>query len=248
MMGGVSLEIIGVFCILLVVVAFLYASVGHGGASGYIALMSIFSFPIAFIKPTALLLNICISGIAFWFFRKHKHFKWNLFYPFALTSIPASFLGGYLNVDPTLYKQVLGVVLFIATLRMLGFLGREKETKRKLNISSALLLGCGIGFFSGMIGIGGGIILSPVLVLLGWANLKEAAAVSALFIFVNSASGLLGYASHYPLTTEYLQFIPVALIGGSIGSYYGSKRWNNKKLEYFLAFILTTAGIKLILF
>jgi len=245
MMGGISLEIIGVFCILLVVVAFLYASVGHGGASGYIALMSIFSFPIAFIKPTALLLNICISGIAFWFFRKHKHFKWNLFYPFALTSIPASFLGGYLNVDPSLYKQVLGVVLFIATLRMLGFLGREKETKRKLNTSSALLLGCGIGFFSGMIGIGGGIILSPVLVLLGWANLKEAAAVSALFIFVNSASGLLGYASHYPLTTEYLLFIPVALIGGSLGALYGSGKFPDHVLKYTLSFVLIIACVKL---
>ncbi len=244
-MGGLEFNITILFFMLLVAVAFLYASVGHGGASGYIALMSLFSFPIIFIKPAALVLNIFISGISFWFFKKQKHFKWSLFYPFALTSIPAAFLGGYLDVNTVLYRQVLGVLLLLATLRILGFFGRENKTKRPLKKSLALIFGLGIGFFSGMIGIGGGIVLSPLLLLLGWADLKESAAVSALFILVNSSAGLLGYTSSHSLGIDHFYLVPKALIGGVLGAKYGSGSFPNYILRYTLSVVLIIACVKL---
>lgn len=244
-MAGLEIHITIVFCLLLAAVAFLYASVGHGGASGYIALMSIFSFPIVFIKPSALVLNIFISGISFWFFKKQKHFRGSLFYPFALTSIPAAFMGGYLDVNPVLYKQVLGVLLLLATLRILGVFGRGNRSNRTLNKPLALVLGLSIGFFSGLIGIGGGIILSPILLLLGWADLKESAAVSALFIFVNSSAGLVGYVSHHPLEVHHFYWVPIALIGGALGAKYGSGTFPNQILRYTLSVVLLIACLKL---
>ncbi|OMP30547.1 MULTISPECIES: sulfite exporter TauE/SafE family protein [unclassified Mangrovimonas] len=245
-MSMLSTEAFILFAIILVVIAFLYASVGHGGASGYLALMALFSFPIAFMKPTALLLNIFVSGISFWFFKKNKHFRWQLFYPFAITSIPAAFLGGYLSINPTLYKQVLGVFLAIAIMRILGLFGKEQNIQKPIKLPLALAIGFGIGLFSGMIGIGGGIILSPVIILLAWGNMKEAAAVSALFIFVNSISGILGFTyNQNTIPMESFVFIPIALIGGTLGALYGSRISTNVQLKYILSIVLLIASIKL---
>lgn len=238
-----------VFSLILVGISFLYASVGHGGASGYLALMALFSFPVAVIKPTALLLNIFVSGVAFWYFKKNKHFNWKLFYPFALSSIPAAFLGGYISINTTLYKQILGIFLAIAVLRILGVFGKEKSEKRQVNLPLALLIGFGIGLFSGMIGIGGGIILSPIILLLAWGNTKESAAVSALFIFVNSISGMIGFLLNtetFPSEAFYL--VPFALIGGTVGAIYGSQKFSNLKLTYVLSVVLILASFKLFLF
>ncbi len=232
--------------LLLPIVAFLYATVGHGGASGYLALMSFFAFPITFMKPTALVLNILVSGISFYFYYRENNFKWNLFYPFAVTSIPFSFLGGFLTVDAKIYKIMLGFFLLIAVFRLLGFLGKEKGVLKEINIKQALIIGATIGFLSGLIGIGGGIVLSPVLLLLGWANLKQTAAVSALFIFVNSISGIFGFLSkggEIPTSSPLL--IGIVLIGGLFGAYYGSKKFNNIVLRNVLAFVLGIAIIKL---
>ncbi len=240
-----SSELFILFSLALIVIAFLYASVGHGGASGYIALMAIFSFPLVYIKPTALILNIFISGVAFWYFRKHKHFKWKLFYPFALTSVPASFIGGYMNIDPTLYKLILGIFLFLAIIRILGVFGIEKKDPKSLNSTLAMFIGFGIGLFSGMIGIGGGIILSPIIIILGWGNMKEAAAVSALFIFVNSISGIVGYSFNHLIGIDSFKLIPIALIGGILGGYYGSNKLSNLNLKYILSLVLLIACIKL---
>lgn len=245
-MNLLSIESLLVFSAVLIVIAFLYASVGHGGASGYLALMALFSFPITFMKPTALLLNIFVSGVAFWYFKKNQHFRWKLFYPFALTSIPAAFIGGYITINATLYKHILGVFLLIAILRMMGFLGGEKDIKRELSIPLALFFGLGIGLFSGLIGIGGGIILSPIIILLAWGNMKEAAAVSALFIFVNSVAGISGFL----IKTNTIPFdsfllVPIALIGGTMGAIYGSRRFSNQTLTYLLSFVLLLASIKL---
>ncbi len=241
-------EILIPFFAILLVVAFLYASVGHGGASGYLALMALFSFPIIVMKPTALLLNVFVSGISFWFFRKNHHFNWKLFYPFAVTSIPMAFLGGYLSINASLYKQILGVFLALAILRMLTVFGKEISDIKNSNVIGSLFIGSAIGLFSGMIGIGGGIILSPIIILLSWGTMKQAAAVSALFIFVNSISGIIGFTvkgGNIPIEAWY--FIPVAIIGGSLGALYGSQKFNMKTLKYVLAGVLTIAMVKLFL-
>jgi uncharacterized membrane protein YfcA len=178
-------------------VAFLYSTVGHGGASGYLALMAIFSFPSVMMKQTALLLNLFVAGIAFYQYFKTGHFNKHLFLYFALGSIPAAFIGGLLSLDPSVYNKFLGVILFFTIARMLF----KKETSdlktKKIPVLLALLIGVIIGFFSGLIGIGGGIILTPVILLFHWGKMKEAAAVSALFIWVNSASGFLGTTSKW---------------------------------------------------
>lgn len=237
------------FGALLLVISFLYASVGHGGASGYLALMALFTFPVLEMKPIALVLNVCVSAISFWFFKRKNHFRKSLFLPFALSSIPMAFLGGYITVDATLYKQILGVFLVIAVGRMLytPSLKTSKLASKERFILS-LLLGGLIGFFSGMIGIGGGIILSPIIILLGWGTLKEAAAVSALFIFVNSTAGLIGLSVNGGVVPiEAFFWVPVVLIGGSLGALYGSAKFKMETLKYILAGVLILASIKLFL-
>lgn len=232
--------------LLLPIVAFLYASVGHGGASGYLALMSLFALPITFMKPTAIVLNILVSGISFYFYYRENNFKWNLFYPFVITSIPFSFLGGFLTIDSKIYKIILGTFLLFAVFRLLGFFGKERTQLKEININYALIIGAIIGFLSGLIGIGGGIVLSPILLLLGWANLKQTAAVSALFIFVNSISGIFGFLSkggEIPISSTPL--ITIVLIGGLLGAYFGSKKFNTIVLRNVLALVLGIAIIKL---
>jgi uncharacterized membrane protein YfcA len=232
--------------LLLPIVAFLYASVGHGGASGYLALMSLFAFPITFMKPTALVLNIIVSGISFYFYFREKQFDWKLFYPFAITSIPCSFLGGLLTIETHLYKMILATVLIFAVLRLLGIFGKEKAHIRPVHLASALQIGALIGFLSGLIGIGGGIILSPVLLLLGWATMKQTAAVSALFILVNSVAGLLGFISKgESLPTSSFLVIGIVAVGGILGGYYGSKKFNAVTLRNILALVLGIAIVKL---
>jgi len=232
--------------ILLPIVAFLYASVGHGGASGYLALMSIFAFPISVMKPTALVLNILVSAIAFYFYFREKQFDWKLFYPFALTSIPFSFIGALLDIQTKYYKLILATVLIVAVLRLLGVFGKEKTEVKPIDIPFALSIGALIGFLSGLIGIGGGILLSPVLLLMGWANVKQAAAVSALFIFVNSVAGLFGFlTSGGTLTSSSTLLIALVAAGGIFGAYYGSKKFNTLTLRNILAFVLGIAILKL---
>lgn len=228
------------------IVAFLYASVGHGGASGYLALMSAFAFPMTFMKPTALVLNILVSGLSFYFYYKEKNFKWTLFYPFALTSVPFSFLGGYLKIEVFYYKVILATVLVFAVLRLLGLFGKEKENLKTINISMALGFGALIGFLSGLLGIGGGIILSPVLLLMGWATMKQTAAVSALFILVNSISGLFGFVSQGgSLPSSSGMLIGLVFIGGLLGAYFGSTKFNSKGLRIVLSVVIGIAIFKL---
>ena len=180
------------FYILLFLVAFLYSSVGHGGASGYLALMAIFSIAPDVMKPTALLLNLFVSLTSFIQFYRGGYFKWKLFLPFAIASVPMAFAGGLVSVDATIYKKILGLLLIIPIIRFLFFSNIQVNEIKKANIALSLFTGAAIGFLSGLIGIGGGIILSPVILLLKWADMKQTAAISALFIFVNSLSGLAG--------------------------------------------------------
>ena len=235
------------FLLLLPIVSLLYASIGHGGASGYLALMALFSFSTEIMKPTALLLNLSVAGIAFYHFYKSGNFKSSLFYPFALTSIPFAFFGSMIEINPSFYKKTLGVLLIFAVFKMLNIIKNKKEIQKKIKLWQGLFFGCCIGFFSGMIGIGGGIILTPIILLFHWGNMKEAAAVSALFIWVNSAAGFTGHLiSGFLVTPQMFVLVGLAIIGGFWGSYWGSKKINELRLRYILAFVLVLASIKLI--
>ncbi len=241
-------ENIYIFLLILPIVSFLYSSVGHGGASGYLALMALFSFAPETMKPTALLLNLFVAGISFYYYNKEGFFNKKLFISFALTSVPLAFLGGTIDIDASLYKKILAVLLIFAILKMLNVFGKESNTVKQVKLWQGLIVGGIIGFFSGLIGIGGGIILSPVILLLHWGKMKEAAAVSALFIWVNSASGLIGQlSSGVVLEKASFVLVAIALVGGVLGGYYGSKRINNKNLRYILAFVLIIACVKLVL-
>ena len=236
------------FSILLFVVALLYASVGHGGASGYLALMAIYGFAPEVMKPTALILNLFVSLTSFILFYRGGHFKWKLFLPFALASIPFSFLGGTIALDAHIYKKVLGVLLLFPVLRFFIYPNTADKDLKDSNWPISLLVGAIIGFLSGLIGIGGGILLSPVLLLLSWTNQKQTAAISALFIFVNSVAGLAGQWSHgIKLEPAMLSFVAIAFIGGMAGAWLGSLKFNQQILKYTLAVVLLLASVKLIL-
>lgn len=240
-------HLIWIFIPLLFIVAFLYASIGHGGASGYLALMALFGFQPEVMKGSALLLNVFVSFISFWQYRKGGHFRWQLFVPFIITSIPASFIGAYLTVDALVYKRILGLLLIFPILRLFGLIGKASNQIKELNKVIALITGAVIGLFSGMIGIGGGIILSPVILLLHWGNMKQTAAVSALFIFVNSISGLTGlYIKGFEIDSQVYLWLLVAVSGGFAGAYLARKKFKNKVLKSILATVLLIASIKLL--
>ena len=230
--------------LLLAIMAFLYASVGHGGASGYLAVMALFAIAPPVMKQTALLLNLGVSLMSFIAFYRQGYFKWTLFWPFALGSIPAAYLGARIPLADSTYKQILGACLFLAVIRMVVTL-KESEP-RKLNLGIGVLAGAAIGVLSGMIGIGGGIILSPLLLLFRWANLKEAAAISALFIFVNSVSGLAGLITWIPLDqSQMLYWLVASLVGGFLGARWGAGIASNTKVKWILALVLVIASLKL---
>jgi uncharacterized protein len=233
--------------LLIGIMAFLYASVGHGGASGYLALMAIFGTSPTLMKSSALILNVFVSLVAFVQYYRAGHFRWNLFWPFAIASIPLSYIGATLPITDSLYKKLLALALAIAIARMLFQPIDKKETKPVL-LWLSLVIGAGIGLLSGMLGIGGGIILSPVILLLGWGRVKETAAVSALFIFVNSMSGLYGlFQKGFVPNVQLSSWLIAALIGGFIGAYQGSFKFNLQTLRYILASVLLIAVAKLYL-
>jgi uncharacterized membrane protein YfcA len=235
------------FYILLFLVAFLYSSVGHGGASGYLALMALFSITPDVMKPTALLLNLFVSLTSFIQFYRGKHFNWKIFLPFAITSVPMAFIGGMISVDDYVYKKILGLLLIIPIVRFLFFGNIKVEEIKKPNFLLSLIIGAAIGFLSGLIGIGGGIILSPVLLLLKWADMKKTAAISAIFIFVNSLSGLAGQLQKgINFSTDMYAYVAVAFVGGVCGAYFGSLKLNQNFLKYLLAIVLIIASYKLL--
>lgn len=235
------------FYILLVIVAFLYASVGHGGASGYLALMALFSMAPEVMKPTALMLNLFVSLTAFLQFYRGKHFVWKVFLPLALASIPMAFVGGLITIDATIYKKILGGLLVISVLRLLVPTKHKTDELKPAHFSGALIMGAVIGLLSGMIGIGGGIILSPLLILFRWTDQKQTAAIGALFIFVNSAAGLLGQLTNgIRFSTDMFLYVIIALIGGVAGAYFGSMKFKQVVMKKVLAVVLMVAAYKLL--
>lgn len=242
-----AMELNVLFLLLLFVVAFLYASVGHGGASGYLALMALFNFAPPVMKSSALLLNIFVSFIAFVQYYRGGYFNRKLFLPFAIASVPAAFIGASVTVDAVIYKKVLGVILLFPILRLFGLFAKESEELKEVNLIIALVVGTVIGFLSGMLGIGGGIILSPVILLLHYGNMKQTASVSALFIFVNSIAGFASVVSKgIKIDVAMYIWLLIAIVGGLLGAYLGSKKWDNTLLKRVLAIVLCIASFKLI--
>jgi uncharacterized protein len=231
------------------IAAILYSSVGHGGASGYLAAMALFGVTPAVMKPTALVLNIIVAAIATTKFYRAGCFDKSLFWQFAIGSIPCAFIGGSIVLPTQIYKPILGLVLLYAAGRLgLNQASSQPQQAHSLPIWLAVGLGMAIGLLSGLTGVGGGIFLSPLLLLMGWATIKQAAGVSAAFILVNSIAGLLGYLTKFPSLPSSLWIWAIcAAVGGWIGSEYGSKQIGSHKLQMLLAVVLAIAGVKLIL-
>ena len=239
-----------VIAILFFVGAALYASVGHGGASSYLAVMGLFSLAPSVMKPTALALNIMVAAVATFKFYRAGLFSWRLFWPFAVVSIPAAFIGGATMLPARTYKILVGVVLLYAAVWMF------RSSLRPLNkethpppLWAALVTGVAIGFLSGLTGVGGGIFLSPVILYMGWAETRATSGVAAPFILVNSIAGLLG---HFSSVAQLPPSIPIwgvaAVLGGWIGATYGSKRAPAPVLRQLLSLVLIVAGVKLIFY
>lgn len=232
---------------LLFLVAFFYASVGHGGASGYLALMALFSITPDVMKPTALLLNLFVSLISFYQFYRGKYFQWKTFFPLAVASVPFAFLGGMITIDASLYKRLLGFLLLLPIFRLLFYKNVPAQDLRKPNLLLSLQIGSTIGFLSGLIGIGGGIILSPVLLMLKWTDQKQTAAISALFIFVNSLSGLSGQlVKGINFSSDMAAYVVIAFTGGLLGAYLGARRFNQTAIKFLLSGVLMVAAYKLL--
>jgi hypothetical protein len=233
-------------CLAIGAIAFLYSAVGHAGASGYIAVLALFGFAASAIKPTAFILNIFVACIGTYQFWKAGYFSWRLFWPFALLSVPAAFLGGYVNLAPGIFKPLVGIVLLSAAA---GLVLRDRDPAHVSPpaVPLAIGLGAGIGLFSGLTGTGGGIFLTPLLLFCRWAHTRPAAAVSALFILVNSTAGFVGYlSSGQPIPSFAWALVVAAVVGGFAGSYLGSKKFRTRVIQLLLAAVLVIAGSKLI--
>ncbi len=229
------------------VIAFLYSSVGHAGASGYIATMTLFGIAPTVIRPTALVLNILVASIGAFQFWRAGHFCWKLFWPFALLSIPAAYVGGYLQPSASVLRILIGIVLLFSAARLL-FRRSDPPQTYPPSQPVAISVGAGLGLLAGLTGTGGGIFLTPLLLFCRWAHIRQAAAVSALFIWVNSIAGLVGYFTKvHSIPSLGLTLAAAAIIGGVIGSHLGSRRFAVRVISVFLATVLLIAGIKLVL-
>ena len=288
MLGLGGLTWVGLFF----VVAFLYSAVGHGGASGYLALMSLHDIAPEYMKPIALVLNLLVSGMAFIQFYRQGHFLWRLFLPIALFSVPMAYWGGLTPLKDLWYQRGLGVFLLVSVAMMLwprdsgvgqGTSSNDGDVSNNgggtlwnRQTGIAAFMGAVIGYVSGLLGIGGGILLSPVLLMIRWTQQKQTAAISAAFIFVNSAAGLLGFVQqHTPWIIDSQKtggvadaemagrcafgdpwfavvailsvlILPV-LLGGLFGSWYGAKKFDQTVMKYILCVVLLIAAFKLLL-
>lgn len=234
--------------LLLLLMAVLYSSVGHAGASGYLAAMALAGVSPAIMKPTALALNICVAVIATFKFYRSGAFAWRLFIPLAITAIPLAYLGGRLSLPAHLYKPLVGVVLVYAAWRSFDTAsGASSYVVRTPPVALLMLVGAALGLLSGLTGVGGGIFLSPLLLFLRWAPLKVISGVAAAFILVNSVAGILGVMAS---STTFHPALPlwavVVVVGGFIGAEYGSRRLRNPTLQRLLAVVLLVAGLKMI--
>lgn len=230
------------------VISFLYSTVGHAGASGYLALMALLSFPLISIKPTSLALNIIVSAIGTYKYIKADCFDKKVFIAFSITSIPLAFVGGFIKLESEWFKLLTGIFLIVSAVFLLTRRYSNVEvTTKEVNIPVALVIGGAIGLVSGLIGVGGGIFLSPIIIALGYTTVRNASGIAALFILCNSTFGLIGnYASLKYLDANAFYWIVAVVIGGYIGSHFGARKLNTTAILVFLFLVLMTAGLKFI--
>lgn len=227
------------------VIATLYSITGHAGASGYIAVMALLGMAPQEIKPLALALNVVVSLVATVQFYRAGHFDRKLFFPFVLGSMPLALLGGYVQLPMQWFKWLMGAALIVAAVRVVV---KQPPITTQPVFSVAVSLGAVIGLISGLIGVGGGIFLTPLLLLMGWANAKQAAAVSAPFILLNSLAALVGlnaYATQW-LPDNILYLVLAVLMGGLLGSFIGSRTFSQQGITRVLSAVLLIAGAKLL--
>lgn len=233
--------------LLLFVVAALYSSVGHGGASGYLAVMALLGMAPETMKPTALLLNILVSGMAFYQFARHGHFRPALLWPCMLTAVPLAYFGGAATLAGEWYRPIVGAVLLYAAVTLV--VRPPQQTKQaEPRPLLMLLIGAVLGYLSGLVGVGGGIFLSPLMLMLGWGTAQQVSAVAAGFILLNSAAGLLGHlGSVQALPPQLPLWAWAALAGGTLGSFLGSTRLPRRAILGLLSAALVMAGFKMLL-
>lgn len=238
-----SFDLLLVICIFAAAV--LYSSVGHGGGSGYLAAMALFGLAPSEMRPASLALNILVASIGTVRFYRAGCFSWRLYWPFAAASIPCAFVGGAITLPGDWYKRIVGLVLLFAAYRL--FTTPSNESAKRVPVPLALVCGAGIGLLSGLTGTGGGIFLTPLLLLTRWAETRQAAGVSVAFILANSIAGILGLLTTDPIIPSQLPYWAIAAVGGGlIGSELGSRRLQNKALRRLLALVLVIAAFKLI--
>lgn len=234
---------------LMAIAAALYSSVGHGGASAYLAIMALFSVAPDVMRPTALALNLVVASFTAARFALKGQTNWRLLAGFAVTAVPAAYLGGAIKIPPEYYRPLVGFLLLLAAGRL--FWQPRKLAERPVQPPSLLLtlpVGATLGLLAGLSGTGGGIFLSPLIILFGWEDARKTSGIAASFILLNSAAGLLGnLASVQRLPTETPILIASVFAGATLGTWLGVTRLPRHRLLQGLAIVLLIAGLKLLL-
>jgi uncharacterized membrane protein YfcA len=237
-----------VLALLFGAISLLYATVGQAGGTAFLALMAFAAFPPSEMRPTALALNILVATCSTWVFNRERVVDWGALKPLLLSSLPTAFVGGLIVLDQHVYKTTTGVVLLLAGAAMILRRDRAIGPDHHLPLLGATLLGAVVGLVSGLTGVGGGVFLAPMLIVLHWAPPKQAAALSAPFILLNSIVGLVGVLLAGQLPSPYLAWYAAAALGGAVaGTTIGLKFLSQTATQYVLAVILLAAGLQLLL-
>jgi uncharacterized protein len=242
--------IIILFFFIFLTIAILYSTVGYAGASGYIAVMALLSFAPDAIKPTSFILNVVVASIASVKYLRAGYFDKKIFLPFTISSIPMAFLGGYIKLSPKYFTLIAGLFLVVSSFLIIirEYFKPSEESIKPMHFSYGLSIGSLIGLISGLIGVGGGIFLSPIIVSANWTSVKNASGVAALFILCNSLAGLAGHLIAFnKVDHNIIYWIIAVVIGGLLGSHLGTVKFNNKIIIVCLFVILLTAGLKFLL-